>query len=102
MPEKEFQIWIDSETVIRVTRETVAGRLVRFAVVLIVRHEGHWLDIGRFDTAHGIPHQDVMGRRAGLLQKIWLDDLSPRQAFHHAIEIFKTDHERIKQHYFHN
>jgi hypothetical protein len=40
-------------------------------VVLTIQTEKGWIDVARFDAAHGIPHQDVLGKKAGLLQKIW-------------------------------
>ncbi len=42
-----------------------------FAVVLLALVNGEWVDIARFDTAHGCPHEDVLGRNGGLLQKVW-------------------------------
>ena len=56
MPEKDFEILINSETAIRVYRNTVSGRLVTFAIVLLIYHGDDWIDIQRFDTAHGCPH----------------------------------------------
>lgn len=76
--------------------------MVVFSVVLMILAEGGWMDIGRFDTAHGAPHQDVLGKRGGVLYKNWLDDLSFRNAYHFAIETFKNDHERIRNDYFAN
>lgn len=96
MPEKDFEILINSETAIRVYRNTVSGRLVTFAIVLLIYHGDDWIDIQRFDTAHGCPHQDILGKKGGLLQKIWYDDLSPKQVFSLAISTFKSNHEQIK------
>jgi len=83
-------------------RRTEKGRYVAFAVVLMASTENGWIDIGRFDTAHGIPHQDVLGAKKGLLQKIWLDTISPREAFHLAISTFTIKHEHIRTQYFNN
>ena len=52
MPEKDFEILINAETAIRVYRNTVSGRLVTFAIVLLIYHGDDWIDIQRFDTAH--------------------------------------------------
>jgi len=99
MPEKDFQIIIDAETVIRVYLHTHRGRLVGFSVVLIVLHRGEWIDVGRFDSAHGIPHQDVLGKKAGLRDKVWYDNLTPKEVFALAISTFRQHHEQIKKDY---
>jgi len=69
MPEKDFEILINSETAIRVYRNTVSGRLVTFAIVLLIYHGDDWIDIQRFDTAHGCPHQDILGKKADCYKK---------------------------------
>lgn len=102
MPEDNFEIWLDNETKILVIRHTDKGHYVAFAVVLVLLTETGWVQIGRFDTAHGTAHQDVLGRKAGLLQKIWLDHLSPRQAFQLAISTFEQNYERIRDQYTNN
>ena len=102
MPQDNFEIWINDETKILLIRITEKGHYVSFAVVLVILTEAKWVQIGRFDTAHGTAHQDVLGKRAGLLQKIWLDHLSPRQAFKLAISTFEENHERIRNQYFAN
>jgi len=85
MPHKEFEIWLDTVTRLLIRRETQGGRITAFAVVLLAFVDGGWVDIARFDTAHGCPHEDVPGRKAGLLQKVWHDDLGYRQAYELAI-----------------
>jgi len=100
MPEKEFQIWIDAATAIRIRRFTQSGRLASFAVILVILHDGEWIDISRFDTAHGCPHQDILGKSAGLLQKVWYDDLTSKEVFALAINTFRRNHDNIKSNYF--
>lgn len=100
MPEKNFEIWINETTSIRIRRVTQSGRLAAFSVVLITLHRGEWIDVGRFDTAHGCPHQDIIGKRGGLLQKVWYDGTTPKKVFALAITKFKNEHERIKSNYF--
>lgn len=97
MPQKDFEIWLDGATRMLVFRETIGGHLVAFAVVLLALIDGEWVDISRCDTAHGCPHEDVLGRKAGLLAKIWYDNMSYRQAFEFSITRFKTEHESIRK-----
>ena len=80
---------------ILVIRSTQKRRYVSFAVVLTIKTELGWIDVARFDTAHGIPYQDVLGKKAGLLQKICYDDISPKEVFHLAITTFQKDYELI-------
>jgi hypothetical protein len=75
MPDSAFNVWLENDVRILIIRSTQKGRYVSFAVVLTIQTEQGWIDVARFDTAHGIPHQDVLGKKAGLLQKIWYDDI---------------------------
>ena len=102
MPESAFFIWISPERRILVVRSTTQGRYNSFSVVLMVLSAGGWVDVSRFDTAHGIPHRDILGHRKGLLQKVWFDEISPKEVFHLGIQTFKDDHERIIAEYFAN
>jgi len=102
MPETSFFIPLSPDRRILVMRSTTKGRYNSFAVVLILLLEGKWVDVSRFDTAHGLPHRDILGKRKGLLQKVWYDDISPKIVFHLAIETFKKDHERIITDYLQN
>lgn len=95
MPETQFIIWLEKDVKILVFRNTQRGRYTSFAVVLTHQTEAGWVDVGRFDTAHGVPHRDVLGKKAGLLQKIWYDDVPPKSVFHIAIEMFKTNYKSI-------
>ena len=95
MPDSAFNIRLENDVRIFVIRSTQKGRYVSFAVVLTIQTERGWIDVARFDTAHGIPHQDILGKKAGLLQKIWYDDISPKEVFHLAIITFQRDYELI-------
>ena len=97
MPEKEFEIWLDDVTRLLIRRETDRGHLVDFAVILVALIDGRWVDIGRFDSAHGLPHEDVLGRRAGLIEKIWYDETSGREVFQLAIQRYREEYESIKE-----
>ena len=99
MPDKEFEIWLDATTRLLVRRDTQGGAILGFAVILLAMIDGEWVDIARFDTAHGCPHEDVLGRKAGLLQKIWHDHLSYRQAYENAIMRCRDEYESIRQQY---
>ena len=102
MPDTAFFIPLGEDRRILVMRSTSKGRYHSFAVVLMVLADGVWIDVGRFDTAHGLPHRDILGKRKGLLQKVWYDDISPKEVFHTAIKTFKEDHERIVSDYLAN
>lgn len=40
----------------------------------------------RYDTAHGIPHQDVLALKAGLLAKHWFFEYELEEMFEYAID----------------
>ena len=73
--------------------------MTSFAVVLLTLVEGEWVDFARFDSAHGCPHEDVLGRKTGLLQKVWHDGRSYGQAYELAINRFRNDDESIRREY---
>jgi hypothetical protein len=80
MPESSFFIWINPERRILVLRSTTKGRYNSFSVVLMVLTSEGW----------------------GLLQKLWFDEISPKEAFHLGIQTFQDDHERIIAEYYAN
>jgi hypothetical protein len=47
----------------------VLGSVIIFCVRLIKEELDREECIGRFDSAHGFAHQDILGRRKGLLMK---------------------------------
>jgi hypothetical protein len=85
-----------------VLRSTTKGRYNSFSVALMVLTSEGWVDVSRLDTAHGIPHRDILGHRKGLLQKLLFDEISPKEAFHLGIQTFQDDHERITSEYYAN
>ena len=80
MPHKE---WVKAfgEFALLVDRTTSQGSVTEFSVVLLAYIESNWIDITRYDTAHGIPHRDILGRKQGLRFKRWMDDISLSEAF---------------------
>lgn len=70
-----------------------------FVVVLMALVGDDWVDIARYDSAHGRPHEDVLGRKSGLLEKIWHDNLSNREVYDLAITRFRCDYETIRARY---
>jgi hypothetical protein len=102
MPETAFFVPLGLDRRILVLRSTTKGRFNSFAIVLMLLTPEGWVDVGRFDTAHGIPHQDILGEKRGLAQKVWYDYISPKEVFHLGIETFKHDHERIITEYLRN
>jgi len=84
MPKKEWVVFF-GEFQLLVRRRTQDGEVISFAVVLLTLHDGRWLDITRYDTAHGYPHRDVLGLNEGLRGKLRVTKLSLKQAFRYAI-----------------
>lgn len=64
MPEKEWEIAF-GEFALIVRRETKGGETLNFAVVLLAFVGGRWVDVTRYDTAHGYAHRDVLGFNEG-------------------------------------
>ena len=88
-----FIIWLNEHRYIAVEFTTVQGEVVSFLVRLMACSDDGDRILSRFDTAHGIAHQDLLTTGGNLREKRWLPDLNFNQALDHAIEHFKTHHE---------
>ena len=87
-------------TQVRAVKERLRYRWDAIFNALPPMHDGEWIDISRFDTAHGCPHQDILGKSGGLLQKVWYDGLTSKEVFALAITTFQREHDNIKSNYF--
>ena len=70
---------------LRIQRRTESGEIASFAVVLFADIQDEWVNISRYDTAHGFPHRDVLGKREGLRGKLRMTKLTNKQVFRYAI-----------------
>jgi hypothetical protein len=93
---------INPPTVIRVFQHTHLGRLIGFSIVLLILHADEWIDVGRFDSAHGTPHRDILGKTKGLPEKLWYDELTAKQVFALAISTFRKNHVQISNDFLAN
>ena len=92
MPPKEWIIPMEGFE-LRIRRRTEQGKLVSFAVVLLAKLEGVWINITRYDTAHGYANRDVLGLTDGLRGKLLLGRLTNNEAFEYAIRDLKENAE---------
>ena len=93
MPQKGYTTWLDERTYIEVEFVTVKGRIVSF-VVRLMRIEGdRVVGVVRYDTAHGMPHRDIVDRQGRLLRKDWLAEMTFDQALNHAKEDLRKNYE---------
>jgi hypothetical protein len=90
---KAFIIWLDARRYIAVEFTTVHGEVVFFLVRLMTCSRDGDRILSRFDTAHGIAHQDLLTASGNLREKRWLPELDFNAALKHAIDHFKTRHE---------
>ena len=95
---KEFEIHLTGGFYLAVRIELVAGQITRF-VVRLMKAADPDMNIARYDTAHNLPHRDVLGRRKGLLRKDWLAGMDLKQALQFAINDLKMNYERYDQIY---
>ena len=93
MPQKDFIIWLTASTYIAVDLVTVGGTITVFTVRLMWVTDDGEFNVARYDTAHGVPHLDVNGRRQGQIRKEWRSGLSPEQVLTIAIQDFKQNYE---------
>ena len=90
---ESFVTWLDEHRYIAVSFTTVQGAVVSFVVLLMTRTADGDRLISRFDTAHGIAHQDVLTPHGNLSKKLWLPQMTFDQALDHAIDHFKAHHQ---------
>ena len=77
----------------------VRGRVVSFVVRLMKIDGEKEVNVARFDTSHGVPHRDVLGKRRGLIRKEWLFSMSLSKVLQDAIADFKLNYEHYVQGY---
>lgn len=92
MPEKTWLIHLDPDARILVFLHTRGPIVLGFAVVLVVHIDGDEICATRYDTAHGQAHRDVIGRKAGLIEKQWLLDLTRNEAFEYALNDLRENY----------
>ncbi|MHB8523865.1 MAG: DUF7718 family protein [Limisphaerales bacterium] len=99
MPQKDYIIWLDDQTYVRVDFVTVSGRVVSFVVSLMRAKDEKLTSIVRYDTAHGMPHRDLLDRRGRVVRKDWLPEMPFDQALTHAkIDLVENYEKYIKAH----
>jgi hypothetical protein len=98
MRRKEFEIPLRQGCYLAVEIESLAGQITSF-VVRLMKPADPDVNIARYDTAHHVPHRDVLGRKNGLLRKDWLPAMSLKEALQFAINDLKMNYERYDQIY---
>jgi hypothetical protein len=93
MPLESYWIWLRAGLFLYVAFVQQGGEVVSFAVVLVAETLDGLVNVARYDTAHGVPHRDVMGRRKGLLSKRWFPNVPLGRVLDLAITDFKANHE---------
>ena len=93
MPSKDYRIWINDTTYIVVDLVVIRGRLVSFVVRLMWIEMNNTNNVVRYDTAHGTPHRDTLGKRRGLLRKDWYPSLALDIVLQRAIKDSKVNYE---------
>jgi hypothetical protein len=93
MPDRGWTIYLPGGSRILVEVRTKGSETIHFVVVLLSDLEGHEVCITRYDTAHRQPHRDVLGRRAGLIEKQWMVMCPKSEAFAYALDDLKANYE---------
>ena len=88
MPQKDWIKDLPNGFYIYVNRTTKGAHITDFRVVLI--YDGFC--VTRYDTAHGYPHRDVLGRKSALIRKEKYDSPSFNEVFKHAIDDLSTNY----------
>jgi hypothetical protein len=94
MPDKQWEIPLQSGMRLLIDRRAVAGKVVGFRVVLLAQIDGKTRCLTRYDTAHGYAHQDILDENEKPLAKLLLATEDLNEALHHAIHDLKTNSER--------
>jgi hypothetical protein len=102
MPSKNYRIWLADHAFIVVEFVMIKGRVVSFVVRLMLVERGREANVARYDTAHGAPHRDLLGRRRGLLQKAWYPEWKPGRIMRLAVDDFSKHYEEYIRNYLQN
>ena len=78
---KEWEIPLPDGFILLIRKETLFGKWIGFAVVLAFEGEC----ITRYDTAHGRPHRDLLGKEKGWIGKEICSTMEMKAAFEYAI-----------------
>ncbi len=88
-----YRIWLRDGLFIHVVFLQKDGEVLSFAVMLVEDTPAGLVNVACYDTAHGIPHRDVLGRSKGLLRKQWFPTVPLAKVLDLAIRDFKENHE---------
>jgi hypothetical protein len=78
MAEREFLIYLDLETRLcryRHYHVSKGKKIIEFRIQLEVLLDEEWYPVVRYDTAHGIPHRDIL-HPSGEQTKEWFEGYS--------------------------
>ncbi len=81
---------------LRIQRRTESGEIASFAVVLFADIQDEWVNISRYDTAHGYPHRDVLGKREGLRGKLRMTKKKEKHSAMRSVTLQKTQKTTLK------
>lgn len=70
---------------------TRRGRIVDFAVALVIFHQGEEIQVARYDNAHGFTHLDILDPQGNVDRKESHDHIPIEHAIRHALDDFKTN-----------
>ncbi|MBA3416053.1 MAG: hypothetical protein H0U10_12595 [Chloroflexia bacterium] len=65
---------------LRVQIATETGEVVAFLVQYETYLEGSFVPVSRYDSAHGVPHQDTLDRSNRVIRRRWLHGLDLKDA----------------------
>jgi hypothetical protein len=99
MPERYYVVELEDGAVIHVFFETARGRLVQFVVKLVIRTEGIYREVVRFDSAHDCPHKDILDVDGRVRRKVWFESLDNKQGLDLAVRDLRTNYKLYIERY---
>ena len=103
MPSRDYRIWLSDSAYIVVDLMMLRGQIVSFVSrLMLLQSGGVEANVARYDTAHGAPHLDVLGKRRGLLAKTWYLNVRMDAVLNRAIDDFKAHYESYIHNYLQN
>lgn len=97
MPSKRYEIRLSDDLFIAVEIVMAAGRVISFCVRLMLVRAGCEHNVARYDTAHGVPHRDVLGRGGKLIQKTWFPDQPLESVLNQAVDDFRLHYQQYEK-----
>ncbi|MCL5029458.1 MAG: hypothetical protein M1480_10645 [Bacteroidetes bacterium] len=98
MIKKVIKIQLDKDSRIIVVFQREKTEIINFVVVLETKiknfkeNKNEWMQVLRFDNAHGYPHMDKLDKNGNKIEVVKVDYLTNKEALSIAVDLIKNNY----------